>query len=154
MDTAELAPDFELPDQDGVPRRLTDLLASGPVVLFFYPAAMTPGCTAETCHFRDLGAEFAELGARRVGISSDPVGRQSEFSGAHDVDFPLLSDTEGTVADLYGVRRGGVFSAVAPTKRTTFVIGTDRRVLHIVSSEIRMQAHADGALRALREHAR
>ncbi|MBB6172734.1 peroxiredoxin Q/BCP [Nocardiopsis mwathae] len=150
MDIAAHAPDFELPDQDGVPRRLTDLLAVGPAVLFFYPAAMTPGCTAESCHFRDLGAEFAERGAQRIGISADPVGRQSDFARAHGLDFPLLSDVGGTVADLYGVRRGGVLSAVAPTRRTTFVIGTDRRVLHVVRSEIRMQAHAEGALRALR----
>jgi len=53
------APDFELPDQDGKPVRLSDLLLAGPVVLFFYPAALTPGCTKESCHFRDLAAEFA-----------------------------------------------------------------------------------------------
>ena len=76
MRTGDTAPDFELPDETGTARRLTDLLAGGPVVLFFYPAAMTRGCTQESCHFRDLAAEFAELGAQRVGISADSVEKQ------------------------------------------------------------------------------
>src|SRR5689334_1007863 len=74
----DIAPDFELPDQDGTPRRLSDLVADGPVVLFFYPAAMTRGCTAEACHFRDLAAEYRAAGVQRVGISRDPVERQKE----------------------------------------------------------------------------
>ena len=56
MDTGDLAPDFELPDEDGVPRKLSELAADGPVVLFFYPAAMTPGCTVESCHFRPIAS--------------------------------------------------------------------------------------------------
>ncbi len=63
--------EFELPDQTGTLRSLTSLLADGPIVLFFYPAAMTPGCTKEACHFRDLAGEFAAVGASRVGISTD-----------------------------------------------------------------------------------
>lgn len=72
--------EFELPDQTGTPRRLTDLLSAGPMVLFFYPAAMTPGCTKEACHFRDLAAEFAAVGATTVGISADPVDKQAKFA--------------------------------------------------------------------------
>ncbi|OWY61969.1 peroxiredoxin, partial [cyanobacterium TDX16] len=63
MERGDTVPDFELPDQTGTPVKLSELLAEGPVVLFFYPAAMTTGCTAESCHFRDLAAEFAEVGA-------------------------------------------------------------------------------------------
>ncbi|RCV50657.1 peroxiredoxin [Marinitenerispora sediminis] len=151
MQTGDEVPDFELPDQDGVPRRLGDLLSGGPVVLFFYPAAMTRGCTAEACHFRDLAAEFAELGAQRVGISADEVAKQRRFADTNGFDYPLLSDPEGTVAARFGVRRGGVFSGLSPTRRQTFVIGTDRRVLHVVRSEVRMQVHAEEALRVLRE---
>ncbi|MFG2881985.1 peroxiredoxin [Streptomyces sp. NPDC048297] len=139
--------DFALPDETGTVRRLTDLLADGPVVLFFYPAALTPGCTAEACHFRDLAAEFAEAGARPVGISGDSVERQQEFSGRHTLGMPLLSDADGTVRERFGVKRG--FS-LAPTKRATFVIGQDRTVLEIVRSELRMNTHADRALAAVR----
>jgi peroxiredoxin Q/BCP len=68
------------------PRALTGLLTNGPVVLFFYPAAMTGGCTAESCHFRDLAAEFAAVGAQRVGISPDSSTKQSQFSLINEFD--------------------------------------------------------------------
>ncbi|MDX2547393.1 peroxiredoxin [Streptomyces sp. WI04-05B] len=141
--------DFELPDESGAPRRLSELLAEGPIVLFFYPAALTPGCTAEACHFRDLAAEFAAVGARPVGISGDSVDRQQEFAQSHTLGMPLLSDADGTVRELFGVKRG--FSMM-PTKRITFVIAEDRTVLEVVSSELRMNTHADRALAALRAH--
>ncbi|MFE0799280.1 peroxiredoxin [Streptomyces sp. NPDC058812] len=141
--------DFTLPDETGTPRRLSELLADGPVVLFFYPAALTPGCTAEACHFRDLAAEFAAVGARPVGVSGDSVARQQEFTGRHTLGMPLLSDADGAVRELFGVRRG--FS-LAPTKRVTFVIGKDRTLLEVVRSELRMTTHADRALAALRAH--
>ena len=64
------------------------------MVLFFYPAAMTYGCTKESCHFRDMGAEFAAVGAQRVGISADKVEKQKQFSDKHSFDFPLLSDAD------------------------------------------------------------
>ncbi|MFC0506120.1 peroxiredoxin [Micromonospora costi] len=140
--------EFALPDQTGTVRRLTEFLAAGPVVLFFYPAAMTRGCTAESCHFRDLAAEFAAVGAQRVGISRDPVARQAEFARLHGFDYPLLSDPDGAVADRFGVRRRVPLGALS-TRRVTFVIGTDRRVLAVVRSELSMNAHADAALRAL-----
>ena len=145
-DTVE---DFALPDETGATRTLSELLGEGPVVLFFYPAALTPGCTAEACHFRDLAAEFAAVGARPVGISGDPVDRQQEFAGRHSLGMPLLSDADGTVRERFGVQRG--FS-LAPTKRVTFVIAQDRTVLEVVRSELRMNTHADRALAALRTH--
>jgi peroxiredoxin Q/BCP len=151
MRTGDLVPDFELPDQSGTPRKLSALLADGPVVLFFYPAAMTAGCTAEACHFRDLAAEFAEVGAQRVGISRDSVDMQRKFSDKHAFDYPLLADEDGTVADIFGVQRGILGIRLGTVvKRWTFVIGTDRRVLEVISSELRMEVHADKALAALR----
>lgn len=149
MDVGDKIEDFELPDETGTPRSLTSLLADGPVVLFFYPAAMTAGCTAEACHFRDLAAEFDAVGARPVGISGDSVERQQEFSGKHTLGMPLLSDADGTIRERFGVTRG--FS-LAPTKRVTFVIAQDRTVLEVVRSELRMNTHADRALAALRNH--
>ncbi|WP_309232123.1 peroxiredoxin [Micromonospora tarensis] len=144
----DLVRDFELPDQTGTPRRLSELLTAGPVVLFFYPAAMTRGCTAESCHFRDLAAEFAALGASRVGISRDPVAKQAEFSRLHGFDYPLLSDEDGTVAQQFGVKRRVPLGPLS-MKRMTFVIGTDRRVVDVIHSEVSMNEHADRALRAL-----
>ncbi|MEV6483821.1 peroxiredoxin [Streptomyces sp. NPDC051576] len=141
--------DFTLPDETGAERSLTELLTEGPVVLFFYPAALSAGCTAEACHFRDLAAEFAAVGARPVGISGDTVDKQQEFAGKHTLGMPLLSDVDGAIRERFGVKRG--FS-LAPTKRATFVIGEDRTILEVVSSELRMNTHADRALAALRAH--
>jgi len=139
------APDFDLPDQDGTRRSLSELLTHGPVVLFWYPAAMTGGCTKETCHFRDLAAEFAAVGAQRVGISMDDVATQAQFAGQHGFDYPLLSDATGEVATAYGVRR----RFLTPVKRATFVIGTDRVIREVITSETQMAVHADRALAAL-----
>lgn len=145
MEPGDHVDDFELPDEDGTPRRLSDLLAGGPVVLFFYPGALTPGCTKESCHFRDLASEFAAVGAQRVGISNDPVEKQKRFSDEYSFDYPLLSDADGSVATMFGVRRGG-----GRAKRATFVIAPDATVLAAIRSEVRMNVHADKALVALR----
>ncbi|WP_293355474.1 peroxiredoxin [Mycolicibacterium sp.] len=150
INRGDSAPDFELPDQTGTVRSLSGLLADGPIVLFFYPAAMTPGCTKEACHFRDLAAEFAAVGASRVGISTDPVDKQARFSDSQRFDYPLLSDADGTVAQMFGVKRG-LLGKFMPVKRTTFVIDTDRTVLEVISSEVNMDTHADQALEVLRE---
>lgn len=149
MKPGDVVPDFELPDQTGAVRSLTGLLADGPVVLFFYPAAMTPGCTKEACHFRDLATEFAAVGASRVGISADAVDKQAKFSDSQRFDYPLLSDSAGRVAEAFGVKRG-LLGKFIPVKRTTFVIDTDRTVLEVISSEVNMDTHADKALEVLR----
>jgi peroxiredoxin Q/BCP len=148
MNVGDTVEDFELPDETGTPRRLSDLLAGGPVVLFFYPAAMTSGCTKESCHFRDLGAEFKAVGAQRVGISADGVDKQQQFSEKHTFDFPLLSDPDRTVAEQFGVRRRIGF---LPNKRQTFVIDSDRHLIGSISSETNMNTHADQALDLLRK---
>jgi peroxiredoxin Q/BCP len=147
MEIGDVVHDFELDDETGTPRKLSDFLAEGPVVLFFYPAAMTKGCTAESCHFRDLGAEFAAVNAQRIGISADTVDKQRQFSEKYEFDYPLLSDPDGVIATQFGVRRK--FGPLH-TKRTTFVIGTDSRVRDVIKSEIRMSVHADKALETLR----
>lgn len=148
MKPGDTVDDFELLDETGTPRTLSGLLADGPVVLFFYPAAMTGGCTAETCHFRDLSAEFAAVGAQPVGISPDAVSRQQAFSLANGgFGFPLLSDPDGTVARQFGARRG--FGPLR-TRRRTFVIDTDRTILDAIKSEFNMTTHADQALTTLR----
>lgn len=149
MKRGDRVPEFELPDQTGASRSLSDLLTDGPIVLFFYPAAMTPGCTKEACHFRDLAGEFAAVGASRVGISTDGVDKQARFADSQRFDYPLLSDRDGSVAEMFGVKRG-LLGKLLPVKRTTFVIDTDRSVLEVISSELNMDTHADKALATLR----
>jgi thioredoxin-dependent peroxiredoxin len=145
MRTGDVAPDFDLPTQDGSRLTLSEALERGPVVLFFYPRAMTPGCTKESCHFRDLAGEFADAGAQRIGISVDDVDRQQKFADKHGFDFPLLSDPDRAVAKAYGVKRPGPLM----NARATFVIGEDGRIVEVIKSEVNMDAHADKALAAL-----
>jgi thioredoxin-dependent peroxiredoxin len=144
--TGDTAPEFTLPDQTGASVSLSSLLEQGPVVLFFYPRAMTTGCTKESCHFRDLAGEFSAVGAQRIGISADKVDKQAAFDAKHNLGYPLLSDPDRSVASAFGVKRPGPLM----NKRATFVIGTDRTVLAAISSEMNMDVHADKALEALR----
>lgn len=148
MKQGEQVEDFELLDQTGTARRLSELLADGPVVLFFYPAALTYGCTKESCHFRDLAAEFKAAGAQPVGISRDAVTKQKQFDEQHSLGFPLLSDADRKVAEAFGVK-GGILG-LSPVKRTTFVIDGNRTVRAVISSEISMNSHADQALEVVR----
>ncbi|WP_067846737.1 peroxiredoxin [Nocardia lijiangensis] len=153
MQKGQLAPQFELPDQSGALRSLDELLADGPLVLFFYPGANTPICTAEACHFRDLSAEFAALGASCAGISADAVDTQAGFAAKQGLGYPLLSDSDGAIAAQFGVKRG-LLGKLAPVKRQTFVIDTDRTVLAVITGELRASVHADDALSVLRQRVR
>jgi peroxiredoxin Q/BCP len=148
MNPGDKAPDFELPDQEGTQRKLSDLLANGPVVLFFYPAAMTTGCTKESCHFRDLSGEFASVGAQIVGISKDTVDKQQQFASKHSFGYPLLSDTDQAVAKAFGLKRGLI--GLSPVQRATFVINADGTIRDVIKSEVNMNAHADKALELLK----
>lgn len=172
MIAGDKAPDFTLLDHLGRPRTLSEFLARGPVALFFFPLASSPICTAQACHFRDLASEFAAVGAQRLGISTDAVDRQAHFAQQRSFDYPLLSDADGVVSELFGVRRGrlaklrhpvatpkkhgrhirrrGLFSWVLPVRRATFVIDADRTILEVISSELRASVHADRALAVLR----
>ena len=170
MIAGDKAPDFTLYDHTGRPRTLSALLSDGPVVLFFFPIASSPICTAQACHFRDLSSEFATVGAQRVGISTDTVDKQAHFAQQRSFDYPLLSDADGVVSELFAVRRGrlaklrksvvareaarrtrhtrrrGLLARLLPVRRTTFVIDTDRTVLKVISSELRASVHADQTL--------
>lgn len=151
MNVGDQVNDFELRDETGTPRRLSTLLRNGPVVLFFYPIASSGGCTQEACHFRDLAAEFHALGAQPVGISGDTVSAQSTFAAAHSLGYPLLSDEGKKVAKEFGAKRAWLPGGLQ-TRRRTFVIGQDRRILDVIASETKFDLHADEALAALRRH--
>jgi thioredoxin-dependent peroxiredoxin len=145
MQVGEQVPDFTAAMEDGSTRTLSAILQDGPVVLFFYPKAFTGGCTAQSCHFRDLAAEFAEIGAQRIGVSRDDVDTQASFRSEHGLDFPLIADTDGAIARIFGTKRLGPLWS----KRHTFVIDTDRTVIEVIRSETDMDVHADQALAAL-----
>lgn len=143
----DVAYDFTLKDQDGNDRTLSTMVKDGPVVLFFYPAALSPGCTKESCHFRDLAQEFEALGAQPVGISMDSADRQAQFSKKNSLEFPLLADVDGEVARRYGVKRS---LNLLKVKRATFIIDPNMHVRDVITSEVSMNSHADRALDALR----
>ncbi|MEA2398656.1 MAG: perosamine synthetase [Thermoleophilaceae bacterium] len=136
-DTIELkegdeAPDFELPDQDGRPVRLSDF-AGRSVVLYFYPQADTPGCTAQACALRDRSPELSAAATTVLGVSPDRPDELKRFADKYGLPFPLLADERHEVAELYGVWvRRSRFTRRSGTQRTTYLIGPDRRIDRIL----------------------
>jgi thioredoxin-dependent peroxiredoxin len=125
----DLAPDFTLNDQDGKPVSLASLRGSR-VVLYFYPEAMTPGCTTEACDFRDNLNSFAGAGVRVVGISKDDVAKLKRFAERDRLNYTLLSDEDLIVQQRYGVwgEKSLYGKIVMGSIRSTFVIGEDGRI--------------------------
>lgn len=119
------APDFELLDQDGNLHSLEDYRDRW-VVLYFYPKDGTPGCTTEACEFRDNVFAFRDLNAQILGVSLDDAASHKAFAEKHGLPFPLLADTDGTVAETYGVKTRMFGLTVA--KRQTFIIAPDGTV--------------------------
>lgn len=145
MRPGDPAPEFTAPAHTGAPFRLSAALAEGPVVLFFYPKAFSAGCTIEVGYFQARLDEFRARGARLAGISRDSLETQARFAAGCSADFPLLSDLDGRISRLFGMRR---FAGI-PAQRATFVIAPDGRVTRVIRNALNMKAHADGALRAL-----
>lgn len=148
-----LAPTFTLPNQRGEAVALKDFRDQHPVVLYFYPKAMTPGCTVQACGIRDRRAAFAELGVVVLGISPDPVSRLAKFAERDALDFDLLSDADHAVAERYGVWglkkfMGREFMGI---RRTTFIIGRDGRLRHVMD-KIKTASHQDDVLAWLRQN--
>ncbi|MFF2370112.1 thioredoxin-dependent thiol peroxidase [Agromyces sp. NPDC058110] len=122
----DLAPDFTLNDQHGTPVTLSDLRGER-VVLYFYPEAMTPGCTTEACDFRDNLNSFASAGVRVVGVSKDPVDKLARFAERDGLNFTLLSDEDLAVQQRYGVwgEKQNYGKTYVGSIRSTLVIGAD-----------------------------
>ena len=139
------APDFQVPDQDGNPVSLGTLLAHGPLVLYFYPADDTPGCTREACFIRDVHAELAAAGLTVAGVSPQGAASHRRFADKYALPFTLLADTGKTLARAYGVL--GPFGL--GLRRATFLIGTDRVILDTVRADLRIGRHEDFIRRAL-----
>ncbi len=144
------APDFQLEDQDGKPHSLNEL-RDEPVILYFYPKDDTPGCTKEACAFRDARTEFAEAGARVVGISPDTVASHRKFADKYDLPFTLLADPERKVCELYGVwKEKNLYGKKSMgVERTTFVIDREGKVRKIFP-RVKVDGHADKVLELLK----
>ncbi|MDQ1726680.1 MAG: thioredoxin-dependent peroxiredoxin [Frankiaceae bacterium] len=129
LDAGDPAPDFTLPDADGAPVGLSSYRGRR-VLLFAYPAAMTPGCTKEACDFRDAGAVLADAGYAVLGISPDAPAKLAKFRDAHALPYPLLSDTDKSVLTAYGAygEKSLYGKLVTGVIRSTFVIGPDGRI--------------------------
>jgi thioredoxin-dependent peroxiredoxin len=143
------APDFTLPDQDGNRVTLSDLRGQ-PVVLYFFPKADTPGCTAQACGVRDHRSDYESSGARVVGISPDTVTAQRKFAEKYRLDFTLLADENHEVADLYGVwgekkMYGKTYLGVM---RTTFLIDPEGNVAKVFQ-KVSPKTHDEVVLEAL-----
>jgi thioredoxin-dependent peroxiredoxin len=124
----DAAPDFEAPDQDGAPFRLSTLRGS-PVVLYFYPKADTPGCTLEGQGFQKHLGEFASHGVKVVGVSVDDCPAQKAFARKYGFAFPLVADSKKEVAGRYGV-----LGPSGHARRVTFLIGPEGKVAEVVDT--------------------
>lgn len=153
VEPGETASDFELPDQDGEPVRLTDLRGRN-VVLYFYSKADTPGCTAQACGVRDRTADYEAANAVVLGVSPDPPGKLRRFADKHGLAFMLLSDEDHAVAEAYGVwvEKSMYGRKYWGNERTTFVIDPDGRVATALR-KVKPAEHDERVLAALREGA-
>ena len=124
----EIAPDFEAPNQDGAPFRLSSLRGA-PVVLYFYPKADTPGCTIESKGFQQHLGEFAGRGVRVVGVSVDDCPAQKAFATKYGLEFPLVADAKKEVAGKYGV-----LGPRGSARRVSFLIDRDGKVVEVVDT--------------------
>ena len=147
--SGDRAPDFTLLDDEGRPVRLADLLAQGPLILYFYPADFTPGCTSEACAIRDLHAELRAAGLNVVGVSPQDSATHARFRSRHDLPFPLLADTDKRVIKEYGVD-GPIGLGV---RRATFLIDPDGRIADAVLADLRIARHEQFIRRAVEARA-
>jgi thioredoxin-dependent peroxiredoxin len=133
IETGAEAPDFTLANQDGEPVSLSSL-RGGPVVLYFYPKANTPGCTTQACGIRDHSADYDAAGATVLGVSPDPVKEVKKFHGGQSLNFTLLADEDHAVADLYGtwVEKQMYGRTYMGVQRATFIIDADGKVAHVI----------------------
>ena len=139
----DTAPDFSLPSTDG-----TTSLAEHRgkwVVLYFYPADDTPGCTAEACTFRDAYEDFTDAGAVVIGASGQGIASHEKFKTKHNLPFTLVADEDGTLRKSYGVKKSlGILDG-----RVTYVIDPEGVVRDVFSSQLRAKAHQARALEVI-----
>jgi peroxiredoxin Q/BCP len=133
------APEFTLQDQDGKSHTLQSLRAKGPLILYFYPADFTPGCTKEACSFRDLQQDLLRAKLRVVGVSPQDVASHKRFAEKHGLNFPLLADPDKAAVKAYDVDGPLGFGV----RRGTYLIGADGKIKDSVLADIRIGAHEE-----------
>jgi peroxiredoxin Q/BCP len=139
LEKGQLAPDFTLPDQDGRERSLTELLAGEALILYFYPADFTPGCTKEACDLRDLHTQILAAGLHVVGVSPQSPESHRRFRDKNSLPFTLLSDEKKQVIGQYGVD-GPLGIGV---RRATFLVDSSRKILDSVLADLRVARHRE-----------
>ena len=139
LTAGDKAPDFTLPDQTGQPVSLHALLEDGPVVLYFYPADFTPGCTKEACSIRDMHGEIAAAGMRVVGVSPQDADSHARFSAKHSLPFTLLADPDKKAVKAYGVDGPLGFGV----RRATYLVGPDGIIRDAVLADLRIGRHEE-----------
>ena len=149
LSEGDQAPDFTLPDQGGNPVTLSDLRGQT-VVLYFYPRADTPGCTAQACGVRDHTADYDEIDARVIGVSPDPAAAVRKFADKYDLGFTLLADEDHSVADSYGTwgEKSMYGKTYMGVQRATFIIDADGRIAKVFP-KVSPKTHDDVVLEAL-----
>ena len=145
LKNGEKAPDFTLPDQDGRSRRLSELIDGKPLILYFYPADFTPGCTKEACDLRDLHARILASGLRVVGVSPQSPESHRRFREEHSLPFTLLSDEGKTAIKAFDVD-GPLGIGV---RRATFLIDGKQRIVDAVLADLRIGRHQEFVERAI-----
>jgi peroxiredoxin Q/BCP len=145
------APDFELPDETGTLRKLSDFQGK-PVILYFYPKDDTPGCTTEACNFRDDYSAYEEVGVVILGVSPDPIKSHVKFRDKYNLQFPLLADVDHKVCELYDVWALKKFMGREHmgVLRTTYLIDERGEIIHVFE-KVKPAEHSAELLKILSE---
>jgi thioredoxin-dependent peroxiredoxin len=139
LDIGGRAPEFTLPDHTGQPVSLSTLLRSGPLILYFYPADFTPGCTKEACSIRDLHSAIQRAGLAVAGVSPQSPETHQKFREKYQLPFTLLADAEKNVIRMYDVMGPLGFGV----RRATYLIDQARRIRSAVLADFRIAQHED-----------
>jgi len=145
LQAGDRAPEFVLQNDTGVDTSLTDLLANGPLILYFYPADFTPGCTKEACSIRDMHDDIQSVGLQVAGISPQDAESHAQFREKHELPFVLLCDPDKVAIKMYDV--DGPFGVAV--RRATFLISQDRVIHDAVQADVLIGRHAEFIRKAI-----